>query len=198
MSYLSAFRLHFSGKFQASVSTVNNDPKHFDLEGWNSSYHEPGDASDLKGWWNPTGDNVFRLIDCKVKTAFDAKGQAVDVKDPIIGALIGDTNRRVPAKMVDLDPQQQLGSHIYGLEVRVGASGGVDWLRAQFEPTGFFDAWSRTTRGTNNETGSAAYQSVLTTLEAARSLGFCLARRIAGGGGQRRGPAVDQIQSRRL
>ena len=30
MSYLNALRLHFAGRFQANVSTVNNDPGHFD------------------------------------------------------------------------------------------------------------------------------------------------------------------------
>ena len=30
MSYLGALRLHFAGQFQAAVSTVNNDPTHFD------------------------------------------------------------------------------------------------------------------------------------------------------------------------
>lgn len=29
MSYLSPLRLHFAGTFQASPSTVNNDPTHF-------------------------------------------------------------------------------------------------------------------------------------------------------------------------
>lgn len=31
MSYLNAVRLHFSGSFQADVSTVNNDVRHFDV-----------------------------------------------------------------------------------------------------------------------------------------------------------------------
>ena len=30
MSYLHAVRLTFAGRFQAAVSTVNNDPTHFD------------------------------------------------------------------------------------------------------------------------------------------------------------------------
>ncbi len=30
MSYLGYPRLHFSGRFQADPSTVNNDPAHFD------------------------------------------------------------------------------------------------------------------------------------------------------------------------
>ena len=32
MSYLQFPRLAFTGKFQADVSTVNNDPRHFDNE----------------------------------------------------------------------------------------------------------------------------------------------------------------------
>jgi len=38
MSYLNPLRLHFAGQFQASVSTVNNDPVHFDNSRFKPAY----------------------------------------------------------------------------------------------------------------------------------------------------------------
>ena len=40
MSYLSPVRLHFAGRFQANVSTVNNDPGHFDNAAFLAAYQE--------------------------------------------------------------------------------------------------------------------------------------------------------------
>lgn len=41
VSYLNPLRLHFSGSFEAAVSTVNNDPVHFDSARFKPSYAEP-------------------------------------------------------------------------------------------------------------------------------------------------------------
>ncbi len=38
MSYLNPLRLHFSGSFEAAVSTVNNDPVHFDSARFKPAY----------------------------------------------------------------------------------------------------------------------------------------------------------------
>lgn len=165
MSYLSAPRLHFAGTFQASVSTVNNDPTHFKVKGFDPKNQLPMTPDDLRGWWNPQGNGVFRLLGCEVTSAFWADGTPVEKTDPIIGAALSDSNRRAPAKLVDLDPQQQLLSTIFGLEVRLGKPDSRDWLRAQFKPASFFDIWTRTPTGSQDEAGGAAYQSVLTDIE---------------------------------
>ncbi|HEY7276707.1 MAG TPA: hypothetical protein VH594_12140 [Trebonia sp.] len=41
MSYLNPLRLHFSGSLEAAVSTVNNDPVHYDSARFEPSYAEP-------------------------------------------------------------------------------------------------------------------------------------------------------------
>ncbi len=41
MSYLGNLRLVFSGDFQADVSTVNNDVRHYDTYSFESRFQEP-------------------------------------------------------------------------------------------------------------------------------------------------------------
>ncbi len=69
--------------------------------------------------WNPDGDGAWRLLGCRVTSAFYADGSAVPSDDPVLQMLIADSDRRAPAKMVDLDPQQHLASMLYGLVVRI-------------------------------------------------------------------------------
>src|SRR3712207_8496379 len=40
MSYLNPLRLHFAGQFQASISTVNNDPVHYDNARFKPQYQD--------------------------------------------------------------------------------------------------------------------------------------------------------------
>ena len=112
MSYLNPLRLHFAGKFQASPSTVNNNALHF-----NNATFQPSDqrreAGQTDGWWNPSGDALFRLAECKVTSAF-RDGMPVS-EDPVLTMRIADTDRKAPGKMADLDPEQQMVSEIWGL-----------------------------------------------------------------------------------
>ena len=115
MSYLSqSLRLHFAGQFQATVSTVNNDVTHFNNETFDPSFQErPG------GWWNPQGDGVWRLMGCRITSAYLADGQEAAGDDPVLQMQIADSDDSAPAKIVDLDPQQQMVSMIFGLTVRI-------------------------------------------------------------------------------
>lgn len=165
MSYLANLRLHFSGTFKASPSTVNNDASHFDVNRFRSEFQQHQEPMRLKGRWNPTGDHVFRLIDCKVTAAFLGNGDPVSPADPVNRASIADSNRRAPAKIADLDPQQQLVSTIFGMEVRLAGPDGADWVRGEFVPASLFDLWARTPSAASDTRLGAAYQSVLTDLE---------------------------------
>jgi len=40
MSYLGPLRCHFAGRFQAAISTVNNDPLHFDTANFKPQYQQ--------------------------------------------------------------------------------------------------------------------------------------------------------------
>lgn len=165
MSYLNALRLHFAGQFQANVSTVNNDPDHF-----NNATFQPSDwevnENNEKGWWNPQGDAAFRLLGCRVTSAWMPSGQ-VPTSDPVLGHLIADSDTGPPAKLVDLDSEQQMVSTIWGLTVRIADAQGNSLLRGDYVPAAFTDLWQRAVGpgdGSDFPMGSM-FQSVLRNLE---------------------------------
>jgi hypothetical protein len=163
MSYLNTLRLHFAGQFQCNVSTVNNDPGHYDNAIFQPSY-QTLQGKMPNGWFNPQGDAAFRLLGCTVTGAWTPAG-AVASSDPVTGYIVADSDDRVPAKMVDLDPEQQLVSEIWGLQVRIADQAGNTLMRGQFEPAAFLDIWDRATGSTGGDTiAGAMYQSVLTGL----------------------------------
>src|SRR5690349_24558439 len=105
MSYLGVPRLHFAGTFLARPSTVNNDITNYDPS---TSPLDPG--------WNPDGDARWDFIGCKVMAAYYADGTSATSAsaDPIIGTPLAAASSPAPAKIVDLDPDQQLVSEIWG------------------------------------------------------------------------------------
>src|SRR5947209_13514572 len=113
MSYLNPMRLHFAGRFQAAPSTVNNDFTHYDNATFKPAYQQMQTATPSNGSWNPRGDADWRLIGCQVTAAWHTNGTAAGGDDLILTCLIADSDRQVAAKLVDLDPQQQLASAIW-------------------------------------------------------------------------------------
>jgi hypothetical protein len=161
MSYLNALRLHFAGQFQANVSTVNNDPNHF-----NNATFVPSDQQlgNNNGWWNPQGDAAFRLLGCQVTSAWMPTGQ-VPASDPVLSFLIADSDKGPPGKLVDLDSEQQMVSTIWGLTVRIADAQGNSLLQADYVPAAFTDLWGRAAGGGNGDAAyGAMYQSVLQNL----------------------------------
>src|SRR6266853_3909897 len=121
MSYLNIPRLHFTGKFQADPSTVNNNDSNFDPTVQLSN--EPPDnnlaLSNTSVYWNPNGTHNWILSDCFVCGAANDQGQfTAPSKDPIIGAKVLSSGK-YPAKLVDLDPDNQAVSQIWGLQVQI-------------------------------------------------------------------------------
>lgn len=163
MSYLNPLRLHFSGSFEAAVPTVNNDPKHFNNDTFIPDYQKrKTDDKHLNGWWNPRGSGDWRLHSCQVRSAFLRDGTPAS-RDPVARATISDSAATAPAKLVDLDSEQQLVSTIYGLEIRLRASGNT-LLSGQFQPAPFMDIWARCEAAQGDMKAAAMYQSVLTDL----------------------------------
>ena len=163
MSYLNNVRLIFSGTFQADISTVNNDVRHFDNATFeprfqdlqsNASRHGP-----LNGWFNPTGSGAFRLIDCRVSSVCykDGTSQSDPAKDPVIGMLIGGSNTRVSGKLVDLDPQWQMASQIWGLEVKLTNDKGAAMFGGKFRPNAFRDLLFTRVGGPEGDGGASAF-----------------------------------------
>ncbi|WP_316822549.1 hypothetical protein [Pedobacter gandavensis] len=166
MAYLNSPRLSFSGKFQADPSTVNNDVEHYDNAKFQPNYQDYGEGT-KNGWWNPDGTGNWRLLDCVINSVTYKDGSSTNdpAVDPIIGMSVLDANTRVAGKIVDLDPQQQSVSQIWGMVVRLGQEGNV-FVKGDFKPVGFNDIWwNRSVDLTRSPGAAATYQSVLNNLE---------------------------------
>jgi hypothetical protein len=165
MSYLNFPRLAFAGAFQADVSTVNNDPRHFDNATFEPYFQDFQHQSQFNGWWNPIGTGIFRLSDCKVTTLLGPDGKMAD--DLALACSVGNSPDRPSGKLVDIDPDWQLASCIYGFTVTLADANGNIVLQGDYEPNPFRDLWF--TRAPKNVPGdtraSAMFQSVLTNLQ---------------------------------
>jgi hypothetical protein len=153
MSYLDAPRLHFRGWFQADVSTINNDIRFFQ----NSSFVPTYQELNQNGSWNPEGTAIFRLLDCAVTGGY-LNGQNVQ-PDRL---TVQSANHRAPGKLVDLDPQQQLVSQIWGMQVRLVDDTNQTLLESELRPVAFTNLWFRQQTGVpRDQQFAACYQSVL-------------------------------------
>ncbi len=182
MSYLVPPRLVFSGQFQADVSTVNNDPAHFDTQTFQPNYDlpgapdgftTPGNLGHQDGWWNPKGTGAWRFFNCSVTSATYRDGTTVSdaSAEPVIGLPINATSDRVEGKLVDLDPEQQMVSEIWGFRVKVGgASTGVT-IEGDFHTAAFADIGVRFPAGHPDSFFGAIYQSVLEHLNLSNTAG---------------------------
>ncbi len=171
MSYLGNLRLHFAGRFQANVSTVNNDPGHFDNAIFQPEWQamEGIGMNPPNGWFNPEGDADWRFLGCRVTSAWmpttTSPSVAVPSSDPVLACLVADSDAKAPAKLVDLDPEQQLVSEIWGLQVRIVDGAGNTLLRGDYDPAAFIDIWDRATVSAGGDADAGAmYQSILTNL----------------------------------
>jgi hypothetical protein len=177
MSYLNIPRLHFTGQFQADPSTVNNNDAN-----WNRDVQLaeiPPDQSDPTNgavYWNPNGTHNWQLFGCTVTGVANDQGQfTAPSADPIIGAKVL-SNSEYPAKIVDLDPDNQGISQIWGLQIQISIPSPEDPTRvlasmtATMPPTAFCDLWGRVMTQSNSSpsivsTMSAAFQAVLTDVK---------------------------------
>lgn len=140
MSYLSLPRLTFSGLFEADVNTVNNDVRNYSSPTFEPRFQESwvqhaDGKTTYNGWWNPDGGNTFRLLDCAVTGAVGPAGEAT-AGDTVLSLRIATQTARTAAKLVDLDPQYQFASGIWGL--RIELTDGVRTLLAGTMPPACF------------------------------------------------------------
>src|SRR4051794_41874389 len=113
MSYVDPPRLHFAGKFEAAVSTVNNDVFHFDSAHFKPEFQQLQAPGSPNGWFNPRGDAAFRLIGCQVTGAYGPDGRAA-AADPGVGCAAAGPVRRPPAKAGERHPPRPLVSAPFG------------------------------------------------------------------------------------
>ncbi len=136
MSYLDVPRIQFGGLFFTNPATINNiignyNPK-VPLQNSQGQYLP-------NAVWNPLGVSKVWLSQCSVLSVVDASGtySSAPGSDPVIGALVEtpspSTPKQMPnstsnydqAKMVDLDPEQQGRSALFGLRIYVTLPNGA-------------------------------------------------------------------------
>src|SRR6476469_1189116 len=159
MSYLDSPRIHLRGWFQADVSTINNDVRMFQNDSFVPEYQQ----LNTNGSWNPKGTAVFRILDCSVTGGFlNGRALSTPQDDAIIGLTLQNATDRTPGKLVDLDPQQQMVSMIFGMQVRVAGPHAETVLAGEFRPAPFINLWKRQQTGPKTDQQLCAYyQSVL-------------------------------------
>ncbi|HET9620364.1 MAG TPA: hypothetical protein VFP84_03280 [Kofleriaceae bacterium] len=164
MSYLDLPRLTFAGHFQADVSTVNNDPRHFDNQSFEARFQDFQTTDSQNGWWNPIGTGIFRLAGCSVTSAIGPGGPAA-ITDPALGFVVGNSPDRPSAKIVDLDPDWQLASALFGLQISIVDPATMRTvLVSDFEVAPFRDLWFSRGGSRGDSGASAMWQSRLTNL----------------------------------
>lgn len=178
MSYLDTPRLSFAGRFQVDVSTINNTVAYFDSAAFQPSYQEPSPGGG--GGWNPDGTGFFRLVDCKITGAAIDNHWIVDPGiDPVVGMSLENADDRVFGKLVDLDPQQQLCSQIWGMRVRLADGPQRAVFAGEYLPAAFFNLWQRQQTGLpSDQFLGAAYRSVLAGVDWQEELGLGVLARL--------------------
>ncbi|QQD12162.1 hypothetical protein [Sphingobacterium sp. UDSM-2020] len=148
MSYLHLPRLTFSGDFLSDVSTVNNDTQHYNNATFEPSFQLPGQNSS-NGWWNPDGGATFGFQNCQVMqvTAEDGTIITDSSLDGVIGQIVTGGEGRNSGKMVDLDPDQQMVSALWGVTFRILNAQNELLLEGKIKPTSFRDLQLRQTNG---------------------------------------------------
>jgi len=163
MSYLTFPRLHFSGQFKAYPATINNVP----------SNYEPSvypNIEDIQLVWAPRGTGEITPVGCTVTMVEyeDGTSASTPEEDPIIGQpFIAMPNPGfIAGALVDLDPDQQGVSEIWGMKIQIGDND--TYIRGDFAPAAFNSIW-KNVQGPNTTNASpyfsVTYQSALLNLE---------------------------------
>jgi hypothetical protein len=168
MSYFGLPRLCFFGTFRASPSTINNT---------DANFAEPPILLKL---WNPKGGHEFQLLrgnevtippsitvkPCSVQSVITQSGTFVtdSTVDSLIGKLVVSTNSPATGKLVDLDPDQQQVSQVWGMQLGIGDPAS-DWLVGDFEAAYFQQIFTSRAPGGFAIGFSAVYQSKLINLQ---------------------------------
>jgi hypothetical protein len=159
MCYLDHSRIHMFGKFFANPSTINNTLSNYDLK------------PPLVLSWNPNGSAFFRFPDFSVSSAVRTDGTVVfaGAGDPITQAAV--TTPQSPptkvAKIVDLDPDHQSITQLFGVVITLALPGGHGGVTGTMAVAELRDLWFQRVAFSPGGDGSASgiWQSVLTDLQ---------------------------------
>lgn len=129
MSCLDAPRLHFKGHFHANPSTINNTLSNY-------AFRQDTNPNPLVMSWDGYGDATFS-IDAEITALIGEDGKPYEDPDLMCTAikscpgLFGYTG--APAKLVDVDVDQQTRTRFYGLNIEIGEA----LLQGHFVDTAF-------------------------------------------------------------
>jgi hypothetical protein len=154
VSYLDLPRIHLFGTFFANPSTINNLTPNFNPA---TPY-----TSQALGW-DPSGQALFK-VDVAVRTVLDAGGAPVTGNDALVGATLVSIPSPNHGKIVDLDPDQQNLSQVFGLTVQLLAADGKTVLfTGKAAACALTDLWGRTVGGQPQSIATAGgmYQTVI-------------------------------------
>jgi hypothetical protein len=173
MSHLDVPRIHFSGTFTTDPSTSNNARGNY----------AAARGGPVRDQWNPDGRHHFN-ISATVGRVLDASGAAFSSSagDGAVGASVRTSG---PGRLVDLDPDCQTFSQIWGLTVQVTLTGApAASLQGVMDTATLRDLWPlRSSSGDLGDMGGV-YQSVLrgVTFTGARTGAFDGLRAATAGG----------------
>lgn len=138
MSYLHTPRIYFGGLFFTNPNTINNYDFSYDtnvaLTNASGQYRTDGGQGG-PGGWSPLGTARFYLTRCSVLGGVNEHGGLVagGPGDPLIGAPVATPSPGTPEapdgvtyslpKLVDLDPDMQSRSEVYGMRLWVQIPG---------------------------------------------------------------------------
>ena len=158
MSYLDVPRLHFAGSFTANPSTINNTSTNY-------GYNPVSNPIQLAPSWNPYGDHAW-TVNATVRSFVDSSGVIHTNGDPLVGASVQSYAAQVPAKLVDLDTEQQGVTRLFGLVLQVMLTGESAFsLQGSWDEGGtLINLWPGRAPGNDNSRFGGAFQSVLEQL----------------------------------
>lgn len=168
MSYLKGPSLFFTGEFLCDVSTVNNDVRHYDNSTFEARFQDPREGQIQNGWWNPRGGAIFQFENCFVQNSLLSDGSS-DSK--LNGFPVTNTDDRSGGKMVDLDPQTQMTSELWGVKYKLSDKDGNLIFSGNIHHTGFRDLSNRQfdnnldPAASNGQALGATYYSVIQEIE---------------------------------
>lgn len=138
MSYLDLPRIHFGGLFFTGPNTINNITPNYEAS---TKLQGPDHQYKPNAGWNALGVAQWWLEECTVLSAVGPDGAAVTEGDPLIGGAVQSPSPSTPlqdasganlgiAKMVDLDPDQQGRSALFGVNLFVTLPNGAGFSGA--------------------------------------------------------------------
>jgi hypothetical protein len=172
VSYLGFPRVNFAGTFQSDVATVNNIPPYYDNAIFEPRFQWRMRMPDINGAWNPRGTNAFRFTDVRITGAClpDGTTATTAAEDPLVTGRVTEDDLRPSGKLVDLDPEFQIVTQIWGLRLRLLDSTGRELVRGDHLPAGLEDLWVRSLHPSGRGDPAGGFHSVLTDVRWADDL----------------------------